>query len=656
MKNNYCGLCLFLALNVPYANADDKFMFDFLLKKSPSSTFVIIDSRSKEVKNDTSKIKNTDKIKKKVDLETKKNSELNNSNITKTSQNQLLKDKIIQEKTIQAPKELDLREENIVFKNALKKETKDEIVEKGQVKKELKIDLSKDIVSKSTNTIIKKEQVKKELKIDLPKDIANKSKDLQVIKTEEKILNFLPKSATRLPALPDKPLFNENDKIFLTRLEAEIYTDDYKIEPDTSSIGLLELYDEALKNNPNWKAQQAQNLAIKERENQAYAGLLPSINFSGSYNKSFTKQKNLNPNYNYTQDYNYDSYNYSFSFRQPLLRKYNIELYKQSKLEVNRADLILEQELQELAVKISKSYFDVLLAKANLLVSKMQEHSYKVYLDYANKAFEGGVGTKTDIDEAKAKLDNETANQIQLQFQYRQALNILSTLTKRNLESIRDLNLEKVKFIPPKPNNLEAWVQRAFLTNPSILAAQEDVKIANKEIDKAKSGHYPTLDIVAHATKSQSDTSSTINNQYNTSAIGLQLNIPIFDGGRITSQVKEAGHMLNNKQALLDASYDEIKLQVNREFDMINQSLKWIKAYQTSLKSAKQVLISTQKGFQAGTRNRLDILNAQQNLANIKLNLNKSIYDYINARIKLLALSGQMDSQQIGYFNTWIYE
>lgn len=531
------------------------------------------------------------------------------------------------------------------------------------------IENSKNIV-KVDNKINEKDKTK--IKFDLSVNSLNNkvvlNNDISVIKqlSKEEVKKGqgqlsggdLPDSAIYLPSLNvdiNKVNKAKVEKVVLNKFDNQFYLiDNFKEDVDKTSINLLELYQNAVNNNSAFLASKYQNLAIKERENQALAGLLPNLSFNGSYYKSRTNQKNST--YNYAQNYTYDSYNYSFSFRQPLLRKYNIDVYKQSKIDSTRADYVLENELQDLAIKVSESYFMVLFSKANLQVSRMQEHSYKVYLDYAKKAFVNGVATRTDIDDAQAKLDNEIANQIQLQYTYEQALNQLGFLTKKQLKNIRDLDLERITFVPPKPNNLEAWVQRAFLTNPLILAAQQEVKIANKEIDKAKAGHYPTLDIVAHATRSKSDTSSTINNQYKTSAIGLQLNIPIFDGGRVSSTIKEAGHMLNNKQALLDARYDEVKLQVNKEFDTINQSLKWIKAYQTSLKSSIQALISTQKGFQAGTRNRLDILNAQQNLAQVKLNLNKSIFDYINARIKLLALTGEMDTTQIAFFNTWFYQ
>lgn len=585
--------------------------------------------------------------------------EISNKNLEKSNE-KIENLKISDKKLENSNKKLENNDKNEQFNIKLDYANKDKkiIVNLENYKQKLdKFNFKSAVLEKNVNA---KEKLKNEINKDINVQIRNEEININNLKKETNFVD-LPQTATHLPNLEVKDSVykefkSKKGEILLSNIDAQIYLiENEEFEKDRVSKDLLNLYKNALEFNSTWIAAKSQNLGAQEKQNQAYADLLPFVNLSGTYTRSNTKQKTIKSSIPYSANTAYDSYNFNLNIKQPLFRKYNLELYKQRKIEGTHADYVLEQEFQDLAVRVSDSYFKVLLAKADLQVSKLQRKSYEVYLEYANKIFTSGVGTRTDIDDAKAKLDNEIANESQLQYQYDIALSQLSTISKQELKSIRDLDFEKIQFISPQPNILKFWQQQALLFNPKILAAQEQIKIADKEIQKAKAGYYPTLDLVAYTSRSQSDSTSTINSRYNTSALGFQFNIPIYDGGKTNSAVKQAGYFLKEKQALLDATQEEIKLQVKKEFDMINQSLKWIKAYQISLISAKQAIISNQKGFQAGTRNRIDVLNAQQNLAQVKLNLNKSIFDYITSRIRLLALTGQLNINQMSFFNTWFY-
>ena len=421
---------------------------------------------------------------------------------------------------------------------------------------------------------------------------------------------------------------------------------------------LLELYQLALQSNPTWLAAQADALALKEKVPQALGQLLPNISASGVHNKTNTTQKptqtyngkKIHPKNNYV----YDSYNYALTGRQAIFRPYNFALYKQAKNEANRADAMIEQALQDLAVSVSTAYFDVLLAKADLDVCEQQKRSFLEHKNYAEKAFDAGLGTKTDIDEATSRYDMENARSVELRYRLEYTLDALEAVVGADIRGVNSLDPNKIKLQRPTPAKLDAWITRAEEVNPTLKAMQSNVKAANDEVLKAYSGHLPTVDLVAQVSRSKSDTSSTINTAYETSFVGLQVSVPIYSGGATQSTVRQAKYSLTNQEERFNATKREISLQVRKEFDASMQGVDWIIAYSTALDSAERALNSTKKGFEAGTRNRLDILNAESNLSQAKLNLNRGRYQYVIARIRLLALVNQLDLEQIQYFNSWL--
>lgn len=453
---------------------------------------------------------------------------------------------------------------------------------------------------------------------------------------------------------------NDNHKYELKQIEDAINYENPEIikNINLNRANLLELYQIALQTNPTWLAAKADAMAQKEKVPQALGQLLPNISASGIHNKTNTTQKTTQTfngqKYHPKNNYVYDSYNYALTGRQALFRPYNFALYKQAKNEANRADAVLEQALQDLAVSVSTAYFDVLLAKSDLEVCEQQKISYLEHKNYAERAYESGLGTKTDIDEATSRYDMENARSVELRYRLEYTLDALEAIVGADVRGVNSLDSRKIKLQRPTPANLESWVNRAEEVNPTIKAMHSMVKAANDEVWKAYSGHLPTVDLVGQVSRSKSDTSSTINTAYETSFVGLQMSVPIYSGGATQSTVRQAKYSLTNQQERLNAAKREIGLQVRKEFDASMQGVDWILAYATALESAERTLNSTKKGFEAGTRNRLDILNAENNVSQAKLNLNRGRYQYVVARIRLLALVNQLDLEQIQYFNSWL--
>ncbi|MDR0736337.1 MAG: TolC family outer membrane protein [Zoogloeaceae bacterium] len=417
---------------------------------------------------------------------------------------------------------------------------------------------------------------------------------------------------------------------------------------------LLSLYQEALRSDALFLSVRAETEAQRELLPQARAQLLPNLSWSGSQSKKTTEQVSQSTWGTQRSENDYDSHNYVLSLRQPLFRVHNFALYRQSRAQVSSADAALENAVQEVAVRVGTAYFDVLLAQSELDVNQAQQDACRAQLNYAQKAFVAGAGTRTDIDEAQSRLDLTRAQAMELEYRLEYARDALQSIVARPLTPLAPLNSDRLQLLRPDPERLEDWIQMAESVNPHLKALKANVDAAEQEVWKARAGHFPTVDLVAQRSRSDSDYDTSIGSAYDTRMIGIQVNIPLFSGGYVNSTVRQARAMLEKQRQQQEAARREISLEVRKEFDAASQGVHWVRAYEQAVKSAEQTLFSTKKGFQAGTRNTLDILNAERDLAAARQDLNRGRYQYILARLKLLALVGRLDEVEMGHFNTWL--
>ena len=421
-----------------------------------------------------------------------------------------------------------------------------------------------------------------------------------------------------------------------------------------SADDLISLYREAMLSDATFLAMQADVEATRELLPQARSQLLPNLSFSGSKSKNTTEQTSQSIFGPMTSTSDYNSHNYALTLRQPLLRPYNIAAYVQAKAQVESADATLERAIQDVAVRVGGAYFDVLLAQSDLAVNKAQQEAYAAQLAYADKAFAAGAGARTDIDEARSRLDLMKAQALELQHRLEYVQDTLKSLVNRPLTPLALLDSKRLELVPPTPLRLEEWIAEAEAVNPQLKALRASVDAAESEVWKARSGHLPTVDFVAQRSKSESENNTSIGSKYDTKMVGVQVNIPIFSGGYVNSATRQAHAALEKQRQQLEATRREVGLAVKKEFDAATQGVHWVKAYEQAVQSAEQTLYSTRKGFQAGKRNTLDILNAEQNLATARRDLNRGRYQYVMSRLNLLSLVGRLDDAEISRFNGWL--
>jgi protease secretion system outer membrane protein len=201
--------------------------------------------------------------------------------------------------------------------------------------------------------------------------------------------------------------------------------------------------------------------------------------------------------------------------------------------------------------------------------------------------------------------------------------------------------------------SLEDLINAAADSSPEIRSLRARVEASRIEVDKATAGHYPTLDLVGQVSKSQSENVTNPFAAYFNRSIGVQLNVPIYSGGYITSVQRQAAAQLQNAQSLLDAGLQEIGLKVQREYRGVTEGVAKLRALEQTVSSAKVALDSTRKSYKAGVRTLLNVLDADQELKSSERNLVQARYTYIMSRIRLAALLGNA-VLAIEETNTWL--
>ena len=220
--------------------------------------------------------------------------------------------------------------------------------------------------------------------------------------------------------------------------------------------------------------------------------------------------------------------------------------------------------------------------------------------------------------------------------------------------SLAPLDASRLPLEAPTPASFDGWLTLAESSNPELASLRFAVEASNQEVEKQRSGHFPTLDLIAQRSYSASETVSTIGSQYHTDLVGVQVGIPLFSGGAVTSAERQALAGLERARQQYEAGKRQMTLNLRREFNNVTQGIVKIQALEEAFKSAKLALASTQMGVNAGTRNTLDVLNARQQVFSAQRDLGKGRYDYVVARLRLKAAAGTLGEGDIELVNGWL--
>lgn len=415
---------------------------------------------------------------------------------------------------------------------------------------------------------------------------------------------------------------------------------------------LSQIYQEALSKDPVLAAARNSNRAMQEKLVQGQAQYLPTITFNAGATASRTDIKYIGNNtaFRNAGRENFEGYSYGVNVNQPIFRQQIRAQLEQAKSQVAQADKQLVLAQQNLIIRSSKAYFDVLLAQDKVALIRAQKEAVDKQKQQAQANFEVGTATITDVNEAQARFDLIQAQEIA-------ALSDLE-VKKRGVQSIighmpAELKSVRTDLQPqmPEPMMMEDWVNMALQNNLSIAIQQQALDIATQEVERQNAGHMPTLDAVASYTDRYANGSANgFGSDLQDATIGLQLQVPLYQGGAVSSKVREAVANKDKAADDLEASRRQAELDARQAYLNLVTAVSQVKAYEQALNSSQSQLDSTNLGYEVGVRNSVEVLNAQQQFFSAKRDLLQAQYAYLLDVLSLkfsVGMLSELDLQNV---------
>ena len=418
------------------------------------------------------------------------------------------------------------------------------------------------------------------------------------------------------------------------------------------SADLVQVLRDALANDAQYASARAARDAGLEVLPQGRAGLLPTISASASaqYSDLDIDFRGALPNSSRSGTSNA----ITFSLTQPLFNRNNQIVYEEAGFRVAQVQAVFSQATQDLIVRVAQGYFDVLASQDSLAFIQAQKKAISEQLAQAKRNFEVGTATITDTHEAQARYDLAVSQEILAQNDLEIKKRALQQIVGKSPDRLVPLK-PKVTINLPKPATMEEWASAAETRSYPVQVQQAALELAVREIERSRAGHLPTLNLVGNIGRnSQNVSSSGASNTPTDSTsmvIGLQLAIPIYSGGSVSSQVRQALASREKAQQDLESSRRAAALSARQAFLGVTNGVAQVKALEAALVSSQSALESNKLGYEVGVRINIDVLNAQQQVFSTQRDLSKARYDAIVNGLKLKAAAGSLSDNDIEEIN-----
>ncbi|MCC5883134.1 MAG: TolC family outer membrane protein [Halomonas sp.] len=319
--------------------------------------------------------------------------------------------------------------------------------------------------------------------------------------------------------------------------------------------------------------------------------------------------------------------------------------------EIDRDALGLEASQQQLLYNVANAYFEILRAHDVLSARRAQETAISRQLEQARERFEVGLIAITDVHEAQARFDLARAQRIAAEGAMQVSFEALERLTGHRYESIEALD-EEVPITSPQPADREEWVALAMANSPMVLMAEAGIEVARSTLDISRAGQRPVVS--AFANYGWADTNRSGTSHQSESQIGLRASLPLYTGGSTQAQIRQSGFMLEATQYDFEAQRRDTIQQVRSLFTRVNNDVETVEARRQAIISNQSALEATRSGYEVGTRNIVDVLNAEQNLFNAIAEHAEARYDYVLGLLQLQMQAGVLGPDSIQAVNAWL--
>lgn len=408
---------------------------------------------------------------------------------------------------------------------------------------------------------------------------------------------------------------------------------------------LLDIYQQAKTNDPVLRKAAADRDGVVEQINQARASLLPQLNAAGTADYSRS-------NFGFVSEQNQTAA--KLNLTQSLYDRANWVRLTQSEKKASQAEVNYSAAQQNLILRVANAYFGVLRAQDNLTVILAEKKAVFRQLEQTKQRFDVGLVAITDVQDAQAQYDQVRASQITAQNDLDNSLENLREITG-NLPSQINI-LDTKQFRTDMPLKIDQLMKEADAKNLNLMSARLGQELSREDVRLASSGHLPTLGLQGSVGVSDTDVtkgSSLLDssNHGDSSSIGVTLSIPIYSGGRTSSEVRQAEYGFISSSEALEQAYREIQKNVRAAHNNIVASISSIKANEQAVVSAKSALDATEAGYEVGTRTIVDVLNSTRSLYNTNRQLANARYDYLINTLNLQGAVGVLNENNILVLN-----
>ncbi len=415
---------------------------------------------------------------------------------------------------------------------------------------------------------------------------------------------------------------------------------------------LMQVYQDALKYDAQYAAARHALNAGREKLPQGQALLLPNVNLSGSATGTTidSEPRNSPPPAAFNRDFS--AYGYTIAFTQPIYRPQNRLQATQAEYLVKQAEAVFGQAGQDLILRVAQAYFDILASQDTLTLVGAQKAAISEQLAQAKRNFEVGTATITDTHEAQARFDLVVAQEIAAQNDLETKRRALQQLTGKEYTALKPLRAD-VKLAPPNPAGMQNWADLAEKQSYPVQIQEAGTEIAQLEAKRSTAAHLPTVDFIASYGYTSQTGSSIAASGTNVSSgtIGVQLGVPLYQGGALSSREREAAALYEKSRQDLENARRASVLGSRQAYLAVINGIAQVGALNQALVSSQSALESNRLGYEVGVRINIDVLNAQQQLFSTRRDLAIARYNTITNHLRLKAAAGSLREDDLREVN-----
>lgn len=424
---------------------------------------------------------------------------------------------------------------------------------------------------------------------------------------------------------------------------------------------LITITRDALNNNATLASARAEFSSVEASRDVVRGGLLPQVNASGNvvHNRQYESQSSARggvatdptiPGVGINDD-NFNTASLSLEATQALFNAVTRQEVNQAERQIDQQVYLLAATEQQLLIDVAGAYFDILRAHEVLDARLAQERAIGRQLEQASEQFEVGLIAITEVEEARASFDQSRADRIAAESSLQVAFELLEQLTGRRYATIDALGDMPVAL--PSPSSRDYWVEQAIERNPQVLAQRAGIELSRVGVEIARASRLPSVQAFANYQYAESD-SDVVSGHDSSSQLGVSANLPIYTGGSTSASIRQGTFQLERSQYDFESQRRTTIQQVRSLYTQVSNNVETVEARQQAIVSTRSALEATRAGYEVGTRNIVDVLNAEQNLYNAIANYAEARYDYVVNLLSLRQQSGLLDVTAIEEVNAWL--